>query len=142
MKKLCALLLICVLFLSSCERKIYHWEFYYPVEEIQEIKIIEIDRDNNCHELQDVDIELADELYQDILNINYRRYGPTHLYSPREKCFKIVFKNGEYDIISVVEPQHWLYKYAQNGKPRPGTSWYRCDEEEFDALINKYLKEQ
>ena len=80
-------------------------------------------------------IALSKEFYNDIVNIEMKRYGP-NLSSPSGKCFLIVFENGEYDIISQKESKHFKY----NGEEILAyNSWLYCNENEFNELINKYL---
>ena len=78
---------------------------------------------------------LADEIYNDITKLTMKRYG-TNLSAPFGKCFLIVFKNGEYDIISLKESKH--FKYVDE-EIIGYNSWLCCEKSEFDELINKYL---
>lgn len=134
MKKI-FLLLIFMLLLVGCNNTIYHWEFNYSYEEVNQIMIIEIIDDLDYKEIQEIDLFLAEELYNDIMNIEMKRYG-TNLSSLSGKCFLIIFENGEYDIISKTESKHYKYK---NGEILGYNSWLYCDENEFNELINKYL---
>ena len=133
MKKI-FLMLIVLLSLVGCN-EIYHWEFNYSYEEVTQIKIVEMIDDLDYREIQEIDLSLSKEFYNDIVNIEMKRYGP-NLSSPSGKCFLIVFENGEYDIISQKESKHFKYGgediLAYN-------SWLYCDEKEFNELINKYL---
>ena len=133
MKKI-FLILIVLLSLVGCN-EIYHWEFNYSYEEVDQIKIIEMIDDLDYREIQEIDLSLYEQIYNDIMNIEMKRYG-TNLSSPSGKCFLIVFENGEYDIISKQESKHFKYKgediLAYN-------SWLYCNENEFNELINKYL---
>lgn len=134
MKKI-FLLLIFMLLLVGCNNTIYHWEFNYSYQEVNQIMIIEIIDDLDYKEIQEIDLFLAEELYNDIMNIEMKRYG-TNLSSLSGKCFLIVFENGEYDIISKTESKHYKYN---NGEILGYNSWLYCDENEFNELINKYL---
>ena len=138
MKKI-FLMLIVLLLLVGCN-EIYHWEFNYSYEEVDQIKIIEMIDDlhiDDLHyrEIQEIDLSLYEEIYNDIMNIEMKRYG-LNLSSPTGKCFLIVFENGEYDIISQKESKHFKFDgddiLAYN-------SWLYCNENEFNELINKYL---
>ena len=119
----------------GCNRKIYHWEFNHSCEEISQMMIVEMTNDLNFQEIQEIDISLAEKVYNDVINLEMKRYG-TNLSSPYGMCLLIVFKNGEYDIISRRESKH--FKYC-DGKILPYNSWLYCDGNEFDKLINKYL---
>ena len=134
MKKI-FLLLIFILSLVGCNNNVYYWEFNYSYEEVDQIKIIEMIDDLDYREIQEIDLSLSEQIYNDIMNIEMKRYG-TNLSSPSGKCFLIVFENGEYDIISQTESKHFKYDgediLAYN-------SWLRCNENEFNELINKYF---
>lgn len=134
MKKI-FLLLIFILSLVGCNNNIYYWEFNYSYEEVNQIKIIEITDDLDYREIQEIDLSLTEEIYDDIMNIEMKRYGP-NLSSPSGKCFLIIFENGEYDIISQTESKHFKYN---NGEILGYNSWLYCNENEFNELIKKYL---
>ena len=134
MKKI-FLLLLFMFSLISCENDTYNWEFNYEYEQITEIKIIEIIDELEYRELQVIESASAKEIYEDITNIKMMRYGP-NLSSPYGMCFMIVFSDGNYDIISQQESKHYIYT---GGKIESYNSWLYCDENEFNALIDKYL---
>ena len=91
--------------------------------------------DLDYREIQEIDLSLAEEIYNDIMNIEMKRYG-TNLSSPSGKCFLIVFANGDYDIISQTESKHFKY----NGEDILAyNSWLYCNENEFNEVIDKYL---
>lgn len=135
MKKI-LLLFIFMLSIVGCNNKIYYWEFNYSYEEVNQIKIIEIIDESDYKEIQEIDLDLVEEIYNDIINIEMKRYG-TNLSSPSGKCILIVFNNGDYDIISKKESKHFKY---DNGEMLGINSWLCCEESEFENLINKYLK--
>ena len=107
MKKI-FLLLIFILSLVGCNNNVYYWEFNYSYEEVVQIKIIEMIDDLDYREIQEIDLSLSEQIYNDIMNIEMKRYG-TNLSSPSGKCFLIVFANGDYDIISQTESKHFKY---------------------------------
>ena len=133
------LVVIFISAISMCEKKTYYWDFEYEADDIKEIKIIEIlDSDYEFSVIKEIDMECLDELISDIKSLEYKRYG-TNLFHPFDKCFLIVFEDGNYDIISKIEPKH--YKYS-DGRLIGYNSWRECrDYNQFDALINKYLEE-
>ena len=137
MKKIIIILVLSV-FLFGCDKKVYHWEFNYSYEEISQLKIVEIIDELNYREVQQIDLSLAAEVYDDIMNIEMKRYG-TNLSSPYGLCFLIVFENGDYDIISQRESKH--FKYSDEDI-LGYNSWLYCNEIEFDELINKYLDDK
>ena len=131
------LLTICFL-LCSCDNNVYYWEFNYNYEKVAQLKIIEIIDGFEYREVKEIDLSLADELFNDIIDIEMKRYG-TNLSSPSGKCFLIIFENGEYDIISQKESKHFKY----SGEKLLGyNSWLYCNEEEFNDLIDKYLDDK
>lgn len=141
------LVVIFISAISMCEKKTYYWDFEYEADDIKEIKIIEIlDSDREFSVIKEIDMECLDELISDIKSLEYKRYG-TNLSHPFDKCFLIVFEDGNYDIISKIEPKHYRYnygkyKYYEYDELVPYNSWLKCrDYNQFDALINKYLEE-
>ncbi len=127
---------LCLSFiLANCGRKVYHWDFNYDYDKIKEIKIIEMVGEVEFNVIKEIDLDLSKELYEDILNLDMHRYG-TNLCELMGRCFLIVFDNGEYDIISQKEPKHFKYNGANI---EAYNSWLYSSEEEFEALLNKYL---
>ena len=153
MKKIFLILLTICLFLAGCNKTIYHWEFNYGYEEISQVKIVEIiDFASNyreetdlalaegiyCRVIKEIDLSLAEEVYNDIKNIEMRRYFPSPT-NPTGKCFLIIFDNGEYDIISQWESKHFIY---WDEGLSSYISWLCCDESVINELINKYLNKK
>ena len=143
MKKFSILLLIVLLTFSSCEKKPQYWEFEKEVSEVTEIKIVDLSLTNDHYNyenyvvIKQLDITMVDQLYNDIENLEMKKYG-TNLKTPRGKCFMIVFSNGEFDLISAVESKHFKYD-DKDGSLQSYISWLKCNEEQFNDLINKYL---
>jgi len=135
-----------VLFILMESRKTYYWDFEYEADDIKEIKIVEVVGYPEFSVVKEINIVHADELYSEIASLEMKVYG-TNLSEPFDKCFLIVFENGEYDIISKIESQHYKYnygssKYYEYDELVPHHSWRECrDYDQFDALINKYLEE-
>ena len=140
------LIVIFVLAISMCEKKTYYWDFEYEADDIKEIKIVEAVGYLEFSVIKEIKIEYANELYSEIASLEMKRYG-TNLSQPFDKCFLIVFEDGNYDIISKIEPKHYRYnygkyKYYEYDELVPYNSWLKCrDYDQFDALINKYLEE-
>ena len=130
-------ILIVVITFVGCDNNIYYWEFAQESNNVKEIQIIEAKNEYEYVIIKNLDIELVEELYAEIESIEMRRYGPS-LLSPNGKCFLFVFDNGERDIISKMESKHLKYKEE---RLMAYNSWLKCDEEQFDELINKYLQE-
>jgi len=140
------LVVIFISAISMCEKKTYYWDFEYEAVDIKEIKIVEAVGYLEFSVIKEIKIEYANELYSEIASLEMKKYG-TNLFHPFDKCFLIVFENGEYDIISKKESQHYRYnygnyKYYEYDELVPYNSWLECrDYDQFDALINKYLEE-
>lgn len=135
MKKFIALSFIIIFVFSGCSNDAYSWKFSYEYNYVQEIKIIEVHDEFNYSVVKAIDLELIDELYADISNLKMKRYG-ANLSSPSGLCFLILFKSGEYDIISQKESKH--YKFDED-KLRAYNSWLCCDDVQFKELVEKYL---
>lgn len=149
MKKFSILLLVILLTFVSCKQTPQYWKFEKDSTEVTEIKIVDLSQSgllynpDNYVIIKSLDLTMVDQLYDDIENLKMRHYG-TNLNTPRGKCFMIVFANGEFDLISVVESKHFRYDYRDKNSSYYGTlqafnSWLKCNEEQFNDLINKYL---
>ena len=59
-----------ILSLVGCDNT-YYWEFNYSYEEVDQIKIIEMidDLHYRYREIQEIDLSLSKEVYNDIVNI-------------------------------------------------------------------------
>jgi len=121
--------------------KTYHWQFELDLDHIEQIRIIDVKNDDidNSTVLKEIDPAQRDELCSEIEDLNMKRYGPS-LSHPNGKCIFIVFDDGSYDVIAQEESKH--FKYDEKYDRIVGyNSWYYCDEDEFDALIYKYLSD-
>lgn len=144
MRKIIILLITLVLCLTSCtfSSKTYTWEFAQDASNVKEIKIIEVYTNEEEYDftvIKELDIELVDELYSDIKCLKMKKYGPS-LSAPGGLCFLIMFENGEYDIVALKESKSYKYNEEYDKIMAAYNSWLLCcNQEEFDALINKYL---
>ncbi|MBQ8393469.1 MAG: hypothetical protein IJX51_06835 [Clostridia bacterium] len=144
MKRIIAIAFILLMIFSvGCDDTIYHWNFEYDYTEVVEISIIEaIGPTNNkgpmeYEVLAQLDLSVAEDLMKDIENIEYKKYA----FNPADitgLCFLIEFNNGSYDIISYREPMHFIYT-GDNDEINGYFSYFECDKEIFDEIINKYL---
>ncbi len=121
--------------LTNCTGNIYHWNFEQDVSEIKELKVVNAKDEFDYEVIKELDICLIEELCQDIQSLKMTKYG-SNLRHPYGECFLIVYHNGDYDIISEIEPKHIK---NTDDKLIAYNSWLRCDLEEFNALIKKYL---
>lgn len=143
MKKFSILLLVILLTFISCKQSPHYWKFEKDCSEVTEIKIVDLSLTNDHYNyenyviIKQLDITMIEQCMNDIESFEMKRYG-TNLKTPRGKCFMIVFANGEFDLISVVESKHFKYD-EEDGSLQPHISWLKCNEEQFNDLINKYL---
>ena len=139
MKKL--LLFVClltaVLMSGSCDNRVYFWDFEHDYQDIKEIRIVEVDQIFDYTEVKTLDLSLAKDLFYEIESFPAGKYG-WNLGSPYGRCFIIVFSDHEYDLISAREPKHCRY---EDGMWQAYNSYLEYDDEEFQALIDKYLNQ-
>lgn len=88
--------------------------------------------------LKSLSLESAKYIFRDIEAIDFKKYGPNRL-TTHGRCIKIVFENGDYDMIGAYEPRHHYYGDA----PGDDFASYLAvrSAEQFDALIDSYLAE-
>ena len=148
MKKYMSLAVILVMMLSltgcSLSKKIYeHWEFDYAVEEIQEIKIVEITQEFNkppYKVVKELDSSKINEICDDIKELTMYSFA-VPVGSPMEPfgtCVWIVYNSGEYDLISLSGSSKYRYD-SETGELLGQTSWFYSIETEFEAILNKYI---
>ena len=141
MKNTCVLLIIAVLLIFSLTGCLmfdgadYKWNFDYEPKDIVKIQIVNEVEYNSHTVLKDIDPSLYDTIYAEIEAINWGTYWGD-LSEPKGTCFLITFNTGDYDIISFKAPTHVRFENQRYGHY---ISFYCCDQEEFAALINKYL---
>ena len=137
---LLSLLIIVTVSLIACDKSIHHWEFAHEYTEVSSIQIMK----GSLHTTKldftelakEVDLSLAQQLLDDVQKLKYKKYGwnpaPT-----MSRCGYIVFinfNNGDRDVIAESEPEHFL-----SDEKDIAFSWLYCPEEQFTALIQKYL---
>lgn len=148
MKKYMSLAVILMLMLSltgcSLSKKVYeHWEFDYAVEEIQEVKIVEITQEFNkppYKVVKELDSNKINEICDDIKELTMYRFA-VPIGSPMEPsgtCVWIIYNSGEYDLISLAGSSKYRYD-SETGELLGHTSWLYSTETEFEAILNKYL---
>lgn len=116
----------------------YYWTFEQPAEEIETVQIVNITQNYYTYDVvSELDKSHFDSLINEIQSLEMHKYGLNPSIADG-KCFLIKFKNGDYDIVTFREPQHFYYD--EDGTLTNAISWLKCKEpEEFDKLINKYL---
>lgn len=134
------ILCFCVMItLAACDTNIYYWTFDQSSSNVSAIAIVEIDDRGDGYTytvVKSLDIGLVEQLYADISSLEMKKYGP-NLKHPVDLSIVITFSNGEYDLISRIESAR--FRYHESGELGPYISWLKCDQEQFEALIEKYM---
>ena len=146
MKKFfCILTAMLLLSLSGCGITTYYWEFQYSVDNVKEIKIIELLNEQIYTEedytlLKNIDATDFAAVYDDIQSIDYKTPAFTlSPLTPYGTSILIVYESGEYEIISRTGPQQ--YKYSEEyGRNLKYHSYFYCQNEElYDQIIDNWL---
>ena len=136
---LVALLWSFLLVLCSCG-KTYQWEFSQDVAQVKAIQIV----DNDYKVVKDIDVSLAQHIYDEVSKLEFRRYFPS-LDEPYSKCgymMLITYVNDVQDLIAEREPRHDGYIYdSPSYKTFDGhiTFWW-CEEQAFTEFIQHYME--
>ena len=148
MKKAVLLLTVVLLMLSlfGCQAKTFYRELLHPVDEVKEIKIIEllgdhVYSDDDYTLLKVVDVTDFAAVFEDIQTIEYELPAfPSGPATPYGTSILIVYENGEYEVISCTGPQQ--YKYSEEyEKLLNHHSYYYCkNEEQYNQMIDKWLE--
>ena len=145
MKKTICVLMVVWLFISlpGCGKEIHYWEPLYPVENVIEIKIIELEGNSvlsdNDYTLRK-EIEFADipDIWNELLSIEYKRLAP----SPGPvsgTAIMIVYESDEYEIISRYSRRKYAFS-EDHGHIMEFHSYDRCrDAEQFDRIIENWF---
>ena len=123
------------------DNRTYHWEFEQEYSAAKEILIVDVSCDDGIYReelLKNLSLESAKDIFRDIEAIDFKKYGPNQL-TTHGRCIKIVFENGDYDLIGAYEPIHHYY----GNTPGDDFASYLVvrSAEQFDALIDSYLAE-
>ena len=144
---LIAIIITLTMCLTGCllNKKVYeHWEFDYAIEDIKHIKIVEISEEFNkppYKVIKEIESIKTPEVCNDVVELTMYTFASS-MGSPIEPhgiCIWIMYNSGEYDIISLRGSNKYRYD-EKTGMIKVLTSWRYCVDEEFEALINKYLK--
>lgn len=131
-------LLLALLVLSSCG--VSHWEFSQDVSNVRSIQVLT----NDFKVVRDVDISKAQEIYDEVTKLEYRRYFPS-LDESRSTCgymLLITFSNGTSDLIAEREPESNGIIQGQPDKLyfNGYISFLWCEEESFTKFIKHYIE--
>lgn len=133
-----SVLLLFSLFISGC-KEICYWEIGGSLDEIEKIEIIEI-KDfykNDFEIICEIDEDNYEELINDVANLQFKSYFGSPQ-KPEGKAIKITFKNGNYDLISDIEPKH-CYKDEDWFNSRNTYLFYVGTD--FEQFIEKWTTE-
>lgn len=130
------IILCCLICVSATGCKTRYWEINHPVEEITQILVIK-ETPSGYDEIIEIDRQFYEECVDDILKLEAHKYFPSLTY-PHGSAFKIIFNNGEYDLITEWEPRHWTLDEDGNISS-PRISWLHFNAEPFNQAIEKWL---
>lgn len=145
-KKVIVIAIILLLFsMFGCKTGTHHLNLLYYVDDIKEIKIIELLNEQIYSEedytlLHIIDTADFASVYGDIQNIDYKQhFFTTSPATPYGQSILIVYESGEYEIISRRGPTQ--YKYSEEyGRIMEYHSYYYCqNEEQYNQMIDKWL---
>ena len=134
-------LILLSLFCVGCDSEVCHWVFNQEKTQIEAIYIVEAESPYQYEIIRELSPISYDIFMDDIKNLEYKRYR-YNLHTTNGLCFVVMYKNGEYDIISYYEPQHVVVVgiNEESGSRRYDgkISWLKCEKSIFDSLIDKY----
>lgn len=130
------ILIIVLLPLVGCERKTMYWDFEYDYTDIKQIKIAYCESEIRHYTLKDIDISLAEDVYNDIKSLKMQHIVPTSISG---QAIIIIYNDGNYDVIS---KESFKARYDRY-EGKWGHSCFReCkSNEDLYLLIEKYLGE-
>ncbi len=146
MKRIIAsvLLFTMTFFFEGCyldKKNVRYFEMAQGYENVSEILIVQAGLDywSNCTVLKHVDISVAEKLFNELENFPLHKYG-TNMSYPVDRCFIIIYENGEADVFSKCEPHHW--KYDKDGNLQGTISWLCVIDEDinkYDNIVDYYM---
>ena len=129
-------LIIVLLPLVSCERETIYWDFEYDYTDIKQIKIAYCENSTEHYTIKDIDISLAEEVYNDIKSLKMQHIAPKSISG---QAIIIIYNDGNYDVISKDSCKARYDRYEEK---------WRCNcfrecksNEDLYLLIEKYLGE-
>ena len=129
-------LIIVLLTLVSCKTK--YWEFEYYYTDIKEIKIAYCESSKEYYTIKNIDISLAEEVYNDIKSLEMKSHGINRV-EPGGQSFIIIYNDGNYDVIADNECNIVRYDEDEGRLGSYSTYLEPKNSEDFYILIEKYL---
>ncbi len=122
---------------SSCERTEY--PFKQSEENIVKVEVIlmgelqDLYTEHEVTVINEVSLKDISEFIDDFRKIDCKRaFGDPAELTPGDKGFKVIYENGDYQIITrSAQGRHQNDKYFNNG-------YYSFNEEQFNELIENY----
>jgi len=141
MKKFLSIILsFCLIVLSSCDDKIYHWEIPYDISEIKEINIVMLKREGSRPPyklLKSIDKESFAEICNDIENINMHRvFYDSSPSVPSYFCVQLIYNTNEFDLFYMSGPSSYNEK-----KDSYTIAHYTIDVQEYVTFLSKWYPE-
>ena len=87
------------------DKTVYCWEFNQEISQINNLYIVDATNSEDYYIIKEISLDKSLEFIEDITSLEYKKYG-WNLHTINGLCFVVMFKNGEYDIISDHEPMH------------------------------------
>ncbi len=124
-----------------------YWFFPQNTNEVKEIKIVEVGYPKDYYVVgmwtpedcvvKEIDVAYAEELYKDIENIDMEHdpYAP----APTGKGFLISYSDGDKVLFMATSPSTFIDRGFIEHIEVDRIYVKCCNQEEFDALIDKYL---
>lgn len=131
-------LIIVLLPLVSCNYKTKYWEFEYDYTDIKEIKIAYCESSKEYYTIKNIDISLAEEVYNDIKSLEMKSHGINRV-EPRGQSFIIIYNDGNYDVIADNECNIVRYDEDKGRLGSYSTYLKPKNREDLYLLIEKYL---
>ena len=130
------ILIIVLLPLVSCEKETIYWDFEYDYTDIKQIKIAYCENSTEHYTIKDIDISLAEEVYNDIKSFKMQHTAPRSISG---QAIIIIYNDGNYDLISDISCKVRYDRYEEEWHFH---SLSKCSNyEDLYILIEKYLGE-
>ena len=131
--------------LAGCiDKSIHHWEFGQEEEQIAGIYIVEAESSRDYEIVKEIPLSEKEALLEDIKSLEFEKYFGMDPGEPSGMCFVIKYQDEAYDIISYYEPMQVVWvgpnEHFPNRQQTGLFFWLKCDYDEFNGLINKYMK--
>ena len=127
------IILISAVALSFCGCSTTPFPTRDSLDEIQSIEIVSAEDSFEYTVLKTLNEKEMEDFIEKFKTLSFRKYvgDPP---APHGNCIRIVYKRGNYDMIS-----HFSAEYVEEGVRQ--FYWRSCDEDKFNELIEEFLGE-